>query len=371
MFRPAGSAPNSSNYVKATPIPSDLTSPTDIFNSLQNAKSEPEKPAPTENVSEEDTEETAPEAATDSESVAAETEETTDDSSEEQETPAAQSAQGVVTVKGNGKEHQFKLDPNDKDLQKTLSWGVVAPKLAAERKAFKKENEALKEKLSSLEGSSHFSEAKALAEAGYMESAFKQAFGEDLYKKFFNEAVIARLDYENATPEERIAIDRKRFEQEKAEYQWKLDRSKGVSQQADAKTAEAQAKAKEVEMEGYAKAAIAKHDFASLDKDKSAQEIYKVKVYRGALDDIQEWVEAHKAAGRSVTPTQAHIEKAIARNYSLLTGARKNGKNDTAKSSASDKKAAAKVATKNYDKGTGEDLKGLSPLAIFNKLRGQ
>jgi hypothetical protein len=299
--------------------------------------------------------------------------ETSDAEAGDNENVSGADADNVIEVKGRGKSYSFKLDKNDKKLQEALSWGAIGPSLAAEKKALKRELEALKTSQASSPDMNKYVEANDLAQAGYVSTAIKEILGEDAFKKFYNEEIIARIDYENASPEERLKLFEERAARREAELNWKLERTKGSKVKETQQSKEAQAKTKELEIGGYAKAAISRLDFAALDGDKAAQETYKVKVHKMAFDDIQEWAEAHKEAGREVEVTQAIIEKAVKRNFSLLTGARGRGiKDGSSTSSASGgKQAAAKAASKNYDKSTAEDLKGLSPAAIFNKLRGK
>ena len=235
--------------------------------------------------------------------------------------------------------------------------------------------EAANTKLAASPNSSKYEEAAAMSQAGYVSTAVKEILGEEAYKKWYNEEIIARIDFEGASPEDRLKLVEERAARREAELNWKLERVRGGKENDSKATKESQAKSKEAEIGGYAKAAIGSLDFAALDSDKAAQETYKVKVHKMAFDDLEEWAEAHKAAGRTVELTQEKIEKAITRNYNLLTGARGRGtnkvKSNSVPSASEGKKAAASAASKNYDKIGADELKGLSPAAIFNKLRGK
>lgn len=382
MFKPTSGSPAPSK-APATPITENTPGVMDLFQGLSTSPAPKEttqvaKPTSkgqdraSESLEPEETDSPATESA-DTETEASETDAAATEGGAE-EGASDGNADNVLEVKARGKMISYKLDKNDKKLQQALSWGAIGPDLAAEKNEYKKKFEAASTQLASQgEGHGKFSEAMEMAKEGYVESAVKEILGEELYKKFFNESVIARIDYENATPEQRIDIINARHAKEKAELNWKLQRGKDGKDKGAALSKEAAAKAKEVELEGYAKSAISKHDFAALDDNRAAQETYKVKVYKMAMDDLHTWLEEKNDP--SLTLSQAQIEKAIARNYNLLTGAGGRGKNSgTAKATSSasgNKQAAAKTAAKNYDKGKVEGFENLSPLAALAKLQGR
>ena len=272
----------------------------------------------------------------------------------------------VMEVKGNGKLHKFTLDKNDKKLQQTLAYGLAAPKLQQDNKAMKKELEQMKGQLASAGDVGKYSMATELASAGHIASSIREFLGEETYNKFYNEEIIARLDYENASPEEQKTILTARHNKEKEEWKWRNEHNQKGKDGAKQQSAEAIAKETE---DGLARAGVAvlqSYDFTKLDKDPAAQELLKDKLWKLAFDDVEEWATSRGGS----TPTKAHIEKAFARNYKLLTGARASGNSAKVSQPASGNKAAAKTAAENYDKGSKkDDFKGSSPLDFFNRMR--
>lgn len=379
MFRPTASTPSPSKS-PATTIDTSTPGVKDIFASLSQGDNAPaakdQKVVTSKGQEAPEPEETEAPASDNEADESSQVQETAEEGDAE---GAPDTADNVMEVKARGKMVQFKLDKNDKKLQQALSWGAIGPDLAAEKNEYKKKFEAASQQLASQgEGHGKYAEAMEMAKEGFVESAVKEILGDELYKKFFNETIIARMEYEDASDAERVKLVEARAARREDELNWKLQRGKDGKAKGEQLSKEAQSKARETELEGYAKAAISKHDFAALDDNKAAQETYKVKVYKMAMDDIAEWLESKKdpkTGELSVTPTQAHIEKAIARNYNLLTGTRGRGKNSgTAKATSSasgNKQAAAKTAAKNYGKGKVDELEGLSPLSILNKLQGK
>lgn len=362
------SAPLSSPQSSLTPAGND--SPLEIFNSL--ASGGPQEPQSLEAGNSNPGKPSTPPSAP------AKKEEVKDDDAQSQlpqegsgDQPEGESAFEEIEVSGDGKPVRFKLDKNDKKLKDTLAWGVAGPRLAKKAKELKLQLSEIKTNADNWKVShSKFEDAVDLANQGYYESALKQIFGEEAYKKMYNDLVLQRIDYDMAAPEEKLEIDRRRMERAFAEKEYLFNKRQGKTETA---SKEDSAKQQTEVMSNMGLAAASKFTFDDVESDGTAKELLRNKLWTLAFNDVEEWVEAK---GGKITPPKSVIEKAFAHNYRLLTGARKAAKhNDVAKSAASKDNAtkdAKAAASENYSRPKGEeDFKAMNPLDIFKTLGGR
>lgn len=297
-------------------------------------------------------------------------EEVSEEAPQEQGDTSSEDATSVIEVKADGKTVKFKLDKDDKELQRTLSWGAVAPRLA-------KKNKELQLSLSEIEGklptykehSQKYEDATDLLSQGYYEGALKAVFGEDGFKKLYSELVLARIDFDSANPEERLTLREKNMERNFSEREYLLNK-RGSSKKANDSETAAKAEADALTSMGTSVAATFSFDGV----DKPTAKALEQKLWSLAWADVEEWITANEAEGRKVKPSKAILEKAFSHNHRLLTGGRNGAKSNdgTPASSSASKEQAKKAASENYARQKNEDDESqMSPLAIFKKLGGK
>lgn len=128
-----------------------------------------------------------------------------------------------LKVKADKGEHEFELSPDNEELKKTLSLGVMARRLQAERDQLKKQIDKFKDYDSVQKEASTLKEINELASKGYTTQAVKALLG-DKYDEFRRAEILGAIEYESASPEDRFNIDRQRIAKEKELSEWQKNK---------------------------------------------------------------------------------------------------------------------------------------------------
>lgn len=270
-----------------------------------------------------------------------------------------------MEIKGDKKAVKFKLDPNDKDLKRTLEWGLAAPRFVRERKEAKQQLDELQKSSAILsEKASRIDEVQELIASGRHNLAVKTLLGEEAYKKYYADTVLKRVKYDTADSDEERNQIAQQFRDEEREDERHLsgrERNKLLSANQELISKE----------EGRLQRATAvsehaRYRFDEVDSDPAVQEAMSGKLWKLAMADIEEWVGANEG---KVKPTKEHYRKAFQENYKFLIGSRKSADTKrevatTQKAQTSEKKKAGNIAKG----GAQVNENKFDKLGIFDRL---
>lgn len=133
---------------------------------------------------------------------------------EEQPQATPEPVQGEKEIlKVNGKEIEFDFSDRDR-LKAEIQKGLAAQQKLKQAAQIRKENEALKQKLSqaSNEDMSSFQKAKKLLEKGYTDHALKSLLGDKNWDQYVQSKIEEEIAYRQADPVERAEIEARRQE---------------------------------------------------------------------------------------------------------------------------------------------------------------
>lgn len=277
-----------------------------------------------------------------------------------------------LEVKSDGKTYKFNLSPDDKNLKRTLEWGMAAPRLAKERKEALRNVAAKDQEIAQMRESSRIaSEIEELKSAGNMTLAVKAALGDDNFKKWFNDTVFKRVKYELAKvddPETASKIAQEFLDADKADRDYLTNRE---IKRRDERIAALESGEAARNQRSIAEAEFARYDFADVG-DEAKASVFKDKLWKLAMADIEEYVEDVKErTGKYPTLTREQYRKAFTENYKIMTNANKTASVAKAKKAdvkqEAEKNKATKVAKKALPR-KAEATKDFDNMGVFDRL---
>lgn len=279
-----------------------------------------------------------------------------------------------LQVKGDKKDYEFELNPDNEDLRKIIERGIGANRWAYEKTQAIKEAEALRTKLEGLEAArqkaSLIDEVQDLMQRGYTAHAVKALLGEEGFESFKKQEIIGTIDYENATPEERFEMDRQRLDREK---QWEIDKREKRLQELEKRAAEQQEQTSLDRAHGIGEKFLAKYDLSNYIDDPVIATKANTKLWSMAWDDL---------GSLGVHPsefTTSQIEKAFRENAYFLRGLQERQVDSRLAKATEEKKKVAQsqaqlIARNNYagqnNSNLGEKLKSSSSALERLKILG-
>jgi len=253
-----------------------------------------------------------------------------------------------LEIKSDGKMFKFKLDPEDKDLRRTLEWGKAAPRFVKERKEAQREVERLKQENGTLsQQASRIAELEDILKGGNEALAVKALLGEEGYKKFFNDQVFKRVRYELADDaDEKAKIAQEFLNAEREQERFLNNRE---IKKRDEKLASYEFEKHAQVQRSIAESEYYRFSFAQHEQDETKQEALQHKLWKLAMSDIEEYADdVKKNTGKDPVLTREQYRKAFETNYKFLVGNRKAAAAPAAKKAeekqAVEKKKAATVA---------------------------
>lgn len=304
----------------------------------------------------------------------------TEDTSEDLELEiddAEETPSNELSIDLDDKAHKFKLDPKDKDLNRTLKRGLLAPKLVRERETKIKElTTQVKELTAEKTHADELKTIRQMVEAGHPRQALKQLFGDEGFKKFFEGVIYSRVKAELA--EDSAAAKAALAKQEADEDKQYADytKEKEFQKREEALKSKEEIREKETHVD-LAQAAYEKFSFKDLNLPAAVEKQFQEKMWKLAMNDIMDFVEEYKEANNGEEPsiTYKTYEKAFKKNYAFLRE-RSNflGAQETKKKSDAQKtevKKAKDIGKKNIEKATGnkKSQSGLSVMDRFEQIK--
>lgn len=258
-----------------------------------------------------------------------------------------------LKVKGFKEPQKIKLDPNDETLKSLLNKGIRFEKKMAEtaeqRRALEQRLSQLQDYEAKAEVAERVEAARKLAEQGYHQHALSTIMGESA-DSFIDTLVEERIQYQNASPEERLQIDLDRQKKQEAlQRQRDADRIAKLEAQINSRSEEV----REAEYTGYIDDAKSRYDLSQWVDDSDVADSLNDMLNSAAMSDILKLQRQREAKGES-NITQRDIRRAYAKRAKQLIQhqERQSSKIADEKVSQQAETAAknAKVAsTKNYE----------------------
>ena len=262
-----------------------------------------------------------------------------------------------------------------------ISIGYAAPLVAMEdtsgaevRKEAQKEVERLKGELVQ-----HADRAKIMGEIEDLRSsnpalAIKTLLGEEAYKKFYNDSVFKRVRYELARtddPDEAAKIANEFLQEERDQERWLASRE---LKKRDEELDNYRSKDTAVAQRNIAEGEFFRLNLASIEPDSTKQEALGDKIWKLAMNDVEEYMRDYKKEhGSEPQLTAAQYRMAFQENLNALTSFKKSAATASAKTADArqtvEKKKAAGVAQKTLPKANAEQEKDLNSLSVFDKFR--
>ena len=248
-----------------------------------------------------------------------------------------------MSIDVNGKTKDFNLDPEDETTRRTLRKGVKYDKLRGSLDKYKSEATTFKEELEAAKPTLEvFQQIQEHISDGNLEYVAQAVLG-DNYESFVESIVEEAFKYSEATPEERLLMDRDRetkslSQKERAkEKQIKELQSKLDNQQFDIQAEK---------MQGYATDALRSSQFSADEVvDSSKRHSLNKKIWRNSWDTISELSEK----GRDISPKL--VKKVFERESKLLkeiVGDKLSSPKAAEEKKKVAKQTAAATATQNY-----------------------
>lgn len=230
--------------------------------------------------------------------------------------PASQTtAADRLEIKGNKGVKEFELRADNPELQRTLKFGLVAPK-------WKKERDEARARLQSLQSESksmrteagQFKELQTLARGGHTEHAVRGLLGEEAYAQFVQQLVGEYGEYESADPLRRMEIDRQRETRAQA---YKDHQTQRKLSEAEAKLAERENAIEYDRIKSLGTHALQRFDFSQDIDDADLAHAMNQKLWVLSLSDLTAEVEASDSPD-DVEITPQMVMSAFARNAKIL-----------------------------------------------------
>ena len=193
------------------------------------------------------------------------------------------------------KQHEFKLDPTDENLRRTLRNGVRASDIKADNDKLKAEMTALQDSSGEAkEAQEVFAELNALASEGDYDRIVEAVLGEQ-YQKYIESKIEDYISYENASPEERLRMDHAKQSRMKSyEERAKEKRIKELEAQVQSRDTSV----KEQEYYSSATNSLRTHELSADEvPDADARHSLNKRLWRSSWDVIKEL-----SATRDITP---------------------------------------------------------------------
>lgn len=293
-------------------------------------------------------------------------EESTEETSAEQPSAEEIKEWARISVKGDKRTREYELNPDNIELQKALSMGAVAPRFLKERNEARR---TLKERDAAIEAlqekASVWDNLQELADKGFDEHVAKAVLGEDRWQRLLEKTLKYSANYDDASPEERWQMDNQRREeaQKWRDYQSDQERSK-----YEQKLQAMEDKAEEDRIRSAATNYLQKVDFHNYIDNADLADDLNNSVWELAMADLS------RLADRGESLSEDAIKKAIFRRAKTLRAGHKRAAKSQVRQMVDKKKADAKAkagvaATKSLPKN--EDLSGLGPRDLFNKMFGR
>ena len=248
-----------------------------------------------------------------------------------------------LKVKGYKDLQKVKLDPNDDSLKSLIGKGMRFDKAMQELSKQKAEVAAQIEKYQDYESKSDVASKVAIAQdlisKGYGEHALRTILGEGT-EDFISDLVSARIQYENANPEERLQLDLNR---EKRNDQLArandADKIAKLEARLDARSESIQ----EAEYSGYVEDARGRYDLSQWVDDSDTASGLNDMLHRSAMSDILQLQKQREAQGLG-NITQRDIRRAYAQRAKILISGHESQSSKIADSKIT---AQTEVAAKN------------------------
>lgn len=269
--------------------------------------------------------------------------------------PKTPAAPAILEVKGNKGVQKFELKPDNEVLKRTLQFGLAAPQWKKERDLANVRATEAEARVKPLAEKAKFQEeVGSLTQAGHYEQAARMALGEKGFDTLVETLVTEALEYAEANPQRRLEIERAREGRGRAYEKWQTQ--KQISSK-DARLEELENGIETQRLESLGTVALKTHDFRRLIDDADLAHSMNEKLWKLAWTDLESLAEA----GKDITP--AAIDEAFKTNAKVLSSVVKRQTQATVAKVVETKKADAKakaqvVATANYPKTDGPDLKG-------------
>jgi hypothetical protein len=227
------------------------------------------------------------------------------------ESPAADAIQSI-SIKGDGREREFKLDPEDQELQKALQWGLAAPRFVKERKEALERTKQVEKKLAKLDTDENRGKIEVMDE---INDLFKAGEYDDVARLLFGEQYDAYVQwvgqYQAATPDQQLAYERERIKREAGRTRGKADKTVQADREALAAEREQMAQDK---FTGWGRIAQKKYDFSSVFDDVDLAEDYSELLWEGAWNDIRKAADGDES---KVTPRL--VDRAFKRRFRRMS----------------------------------------------------
>jgi len=275
---------------------------------------------------------------------------------EESEAPKQESQSEVPTVSIDirGKQKEFKLDPKDEVLRRTLRNGERAAAIKAEAEKLKVEHKEMSGKLKDYsEAHEVLNEIRALGQEGEYSRIVKAVLG-DKFEAFLESTIDEYESFKRASPEERRLMDMERSKKDATYADRIKDREiKRLREQLESESTQKE----DGKVHGYATSALTSHKFKEDEiPDADIRHHLNKRTWNNAWDSLKKL-----SATRELTPDL--INKVFEKEFKLMRYGQNKGSTQAKAQVIEEKKekaatTAAAIATSNYpsQKTQGKDL---------------